>query len=234
MFGIRGRSGPLILFLVALTGFASACSGGSGSAAPPFDAAQTLRQASAAMANVKSVAFDLTTEGRPPIPVRGGEIELLRNGDAGGTLTIEQAGQQVEMRIVALGETVYVKGLTGGWRRVPRALTTSMYDPSAVLDPNRGISKLLSSVTGAKAEAREKAGGRDAYRVGVTLPKAAVGGLIPGVSGDVRGQVWVGASDHRLLKLRGEIPPLAQGGEKGSVIITFTEFDQPYQIKAPA
>lgn len=41
-------------------------------------------------------------------------------------------------------------------------------------------------------------------------------------------------ADHRLLKVRGDVPPAAGGGDRGSVIITFTEFDAPYTIKAPA
>jgi lipoprotein LprG len=234
MFGFRGRFAPLILVLMGLVAGCSGGGGSGGSQAPPFDAAQTLRQASAAMANVKSVGFTLASEEKPPIPVRAGEIQLLRNGDADGTVTLEQAGQSVEMQLVSVGESVYIKGVTGGWRQVPKALAASMYDPSAVLDPDRGIAKLLTSLTGAKAEAKEKVNGKDAYRMGVTLPRAAIGGLVPGIESDVRGQVWVGAADHRLLKVRGEVPPLAQGGEKGAVIITFTEFDEPYEIKAPA
>ncbi|WP_395111296.1 LppX_LprAFG lipoprotein [Actinomadura sp. SCN-SB] len=237
MSGLRGRLAPVFLFVcaVVLGMSATACSGGDeGRAkAPPFDGAQVLRQASAAMANLKSVGFTVTTEDKPPVAVRGGDIKLLRAGDAEGTLTIVQSGQSVEMKIVAVGQSVYIKGVTGGWRQVPKALASSLYDPSAVLDPNRGISKLLSSVTGVKAEGREKADGKDSYRVGVTLPKAAIEGLIPGIRSDVRGQVWVSSSDHKLIKVRGEIPPLAEGGEKGSVVITFTEFDHPYTIKAP-
>nr|BFE34915.1 hypothetical protein GCM10010200_071660 [Actinomadura rugatobispora] len=210
--------------------------GGDGGAAakPAFDAAETLRKSSAAMANVKSAAFTLAAEGKPPIMVQGGDLKLLREGDAEGTLTIEQSGQAVEMRVVVLGDAVYIKAVTGGWRQVPKALVATWYDPSAVLDPQRGISKLLGSVTQPKAEATEKVGGKDAHRVGVVLPRAAIGGLVPGVDSDVRGQVWVGAADHRLLKVRGEIPSAAEGGDKGAVVITFTEFDAPYSIKAPA
>jgi lipoprotein LprG len=237
MSSLRGRFLPVFLVLFALVGASAACSGGDGGEAgrsPAFDAGQVLRQASGAMAKLRSVGFTLGTEGKPPIIVRGGEIKLLRSGDAEGTMTIVQSGQSVEMQIVAVGQSVYIKGVTGGWRQVPKAMAATLYDPSAVLDPNRGISKLLSSVTGVKAEGREKADGKDSYRVGVTLPKAAIGGLIPGIASDVRGQLWVSSSDHRLIKVRGEIPPLAQGGEKGSVIINFTEFDSAYTIKAPA
>jgi lipoprotein LprG len=243
MSSVRGRLVLLIpvLCLLLAGSVLTACDGdgggggGGGAAAKPaFDAADTLRRSSAAMANLKSAAFTLGVEGKPPIMVQGGDLKLLRAGDAEGTLKIEQSGQVVEMQVVALADAVYLKAVTGGWRQVPKALVAAWYDPSAVLDPQRGISRLLGSVTQPRAEATEKVGGREARRVGVVLPKAAIGGLVPGINSDVRGQVWVGAADHRLLKVRGEIPPAAEGGDKGAVVITFTEFDAPYSIKAPA
>ncbi|GAA2425169.1 hypothetical protein GCM10010191_41720 [Actinomadura vinacea] len=239
MSSVRGRLVLLfpVLCLFALSTVLAACEGdgGGGAAAKPrFDAAGTLQRSSAAMADLKSVAFTLTTEGKPPIMVRGGDLKLLRSGDADGTITVEQSGQSVEMQVVAVGDSFYIKAVTGGWRQVPKTMAAALYDPSAVLDPQRGIAKMLTSVTRPTAEATEKVGGKDAYRVGVVLPSAAIGGLIPGIGTDVRGQVWVSAADHRLLKVRGEIPPAAEGGDKGSVVITFTEFNASYKIKAPA
>ena len=228
-----------VLCLLLAAAVLTACDGdkggdGGADAKPAFDAADTLRKASAAMADLKSVGFTLSTEGEPPIMVRGGDLKLLRRGDAKGTLTVEQSGQSVEMQVVALADAVYVKSVTGGWQQVPKALVASWYDPSAVLDPQRGISRLLSSVTQPKAEGTEKVGGKEARRIGVVLPKAEIGGLVPGIESDVRGQVWIGTADDRLLKVRGEIPPAAEGGDRGSVIITFTEFDAPYSIRRPA
>ena len=40
--------------------------------------------------------------------------------------------------------------------------------------------------------------------------------------------MWVSRSDHRLVKVRGAFP---EG--KGAVVISFTEFDAPYDITAP-
>src|SRR5690606_16851449 len=106
------------------------------------------------------------------------------------------------------------KGLTGGYEKASKEQLRSLYDPSAVLDPERGIAKLLTAARGAQPEAREKVGGKDAYRVKVTLPKQEIEGLIPGVDEDLQGQVWISADDHRLLKVRGELPP---SGGKGAV-----------------
>ncbi|XRQ03391.1 LppX_LprAFG lipoprotein [Actinomadura welshii] len=216
---------PLLLAL-ALTG---ACSGdGADEPKADFDAAQTLRQAAQAMGDLKSVAFTVESEGDTPVIVKGGDMKLLREGDAEGTLTVEQQGQNVEMRVVAAGESIFLDAGTGGWRELPKALAASLYDPSAVLDPERGIAKLLESAAEPEPQAEEEVGGEDAYRVGAKLPKARVAGLIPGINADLEGQVWVRKSDHRLVKVRGAFP---EG--KGAVVISFTEFDAPYEISAP-
>ncbi len=216
--------------------FAGACKGGDdgdgGKRAGGPDATATLRQSAQAMGAVQSVALALSTEDKPQIPVRGGDIKLLKSGDAEGTIQLAQAGQTVEMNLVALGDAFYIKAVTGGWRKLPKAMAATMYDPSAVLDPQRGISKLLTSVSGAKTEATEEVAGKDAHRIAVTLPREALGDLVPGINQDVPGKVWVSAADHRLLRVRGDLP--AEGGGKASVTIDFTEFDKPYQIAAPA
>lgn len=220
----------LVSVLLALVS-TGACSGG-GSDEPAgkadFDAAQTLRQAAQAMGNLKSVAFTVESEGETPVIVKGGDMKLLRGGDAEGTLTVEQQGQNVEMKVVAVGESIYLDAGTGGWRKVPKALAASMYDPSAVLDPERGISKLLSSAASPEPQAVEKVDGKETYRVGAKLPKAQISGLIPGINADLEGQVWVSKADHRLVKVRGAFPE-----NKGAVVISFTEFDAPYEISAP-
>lgn len=213
---------------------AGACDGGGGGGsdrprAAAFDGAATLREASAAMARLKSVNVRMSTADKPPIMVQGADIKLLKSGDAEGTLTVAQSGQTVEMKIVALGESIYLDAGTGGWRKVSKTLAAAMYDPSAALDPDRGIAKLLASATGAKAEAEERIGGKDAYRVRATLAKDDLGRLVPGIGEDVAGQVWVGKADHRLLKVKGNVP----SNGKGTVTIDFTEFDAPYKISAP-
>ena len=220
----------LVTFVLML-GAVGACDGDGGSGEPrkpDFDGAQVLQRAAQAMADLESVAFTLTTQDETPIMVKGGDLKLLRNGDAEGTLTIEQSGHAVEMKVVAVGESIYLDAGTGGWRRAPKALAATMYDPSAVLDPERGIASLLSSLRAPEAEAVEEVGGKEAYRVAATLPQDRIGGLVPGIDADLPGQVWVNKDDGRLVKVRGAFP---EG--RGALVIEFTEFDAPYKISAP-
>ncbi|MBC6462978.1 LppX_LprAFG lipoprotein, partial [Actinomadura sp. HBU206391] len=115
---------------------------------------------------------------------------------------------------------------------LPRAMVAQLYDPSALLDPERGVAKLLTTATGPKTEAREKVSGKDAYRVRATLPKDVAATLVPGVTADLPGQVWVTTADHRPIRLKMEMPA-ASGAGKGSVTVSLNEFNADYKIAPP-
>lgn len=200
--------------------------------ADPGQGKRVLAGAAVAMKSLKSVGLAISTEGEPPISIAGGDIKLRKNGDATGRLRIRQSGQTVETEFVLLGGTAYLKGATGGYQRLPAGMVAAVYDPSAVLDPNRGISKLLTSATAPRLAGEEKVDGTRAYRVKLTLPRESAATLIPGISQDLPGQVWIAVDGDRLLKVKADVPAV-EGGGKGSVTVAFTEFDETYEITAP-
>lgn len=210
--------GRALLAVVLVTG----CAGGE--SLP--DGKQVLGQAAAAVRQVRSAGFAIRTEGNPPIPVKSADGKLLRSGDAQGTLTLDQAGQSVEMAFTLVGDTVYFKGATGGYQKLPKATVLAVYDPSAILDPQRGVVKLLETAGEPKTEKREKVGGQETLRVKAKLSKSVVPALAPGVTSDVDGQVWVAEKDHMVMKVR---LPLQQG----AVTVTFSDFNQNFVITAP-
>jgi lipoprotein LprG len=115
---------------------------------------------------------------------------------------------------------------------LPLALASSVYDPSAILDPDRGVAKILDTATEGKTEARESVNGVDAYRVTAKLDPQAVSTVVPGVTGDVTGQLWIAAAQPRLLKTSFAVP--GQGGSPGgTVTITLSDFDAPVTVTAP-
>jgi lipoprotein LprG len=211
-------AGQFVLSVVVLTG----CSGGE--SLP--DGRKLLQEASGVMRGVQSVGFAIRSEGNPPISVKSADGRLLKSGDAQGTLQLNQSGQAVEMAFTLVGDTVYFKGATGGYQKLPKATVLAVYDPSAILDPQRGVVKLLDTAAKPKTDKREKVGGQDALRVKATLSKSVVPALVPGVANDVDGQVWVSASDHKVLKVRLPV-------QKGAVIVTFSDFNRNFVITAP-
>jgi lipoprotein LprG len=195
--------------------------------------ADLVSAAATAMREVKTAHVVISAEGNvADLPLRRADGVLTRSGDAKGSIQIEQLGTLIEYQFVVLGDTIHLKGVTGGWQELPAFLASQIYDPSAILDPARGVVQVLTTATEAKTEAQETVNGRDAYRVGVKLDRTAVGALVPGVGEGVTGQFWIDAQTKQLVKAVLRIP--GQGtAPGGTVTINVSDIDAPVTITAP-
>lgn len=226
------RSRALVALLALLTAAVVGCS--NNNPADQLPAGSTLiSEAAAATAALKSAHVRIETEGDVgSLPMRRAEGDLARSGDAKGSIQLQQLGALLEYDFVVLGDAIYLKGVTGGWQQLPAAAAATIYDPSAILDPNRGIAKLLSTAKEPTTEAREKVDGKDAYRVAVKLDSSAVAALVPGVSGEVTGKLWLDTQTKHLLKAVLTVPGTA-AGRTGTVTINVTAIDVPVTVSAP-
>jgi lipoprotein LprG len=225
----------LTVLLVAVVGLAG-CTGPSHDQAKPDQlpaATELLATSAAAMRDVQTTHFLLDVRGTiEGLAIHKAEGVLTRAGNAKGTATIDQFGATVEVEFVIVDRKVHLKGPTGGFQEVPQALAASVYDPSAILDPDRGVSKLLAAIKDAHTEAKESVGGQDAYRVAVTPAPGTLQALIPGASDQLTGKLWLAVDTKRLLK--GEFTVPATGSTtSGAITITFSDFNAPVTISAP-
>jgi len=192
-----------------------------------------LQESATAMRDIKTAQFLITADGAVAgLKLRRAEGTLTKEGSAKGTAQIEQDGNNVELTFVIVGDKIHIKGPTGGFQELPLALAASVYDPSAILDPDRGIAKVLSTATGATTEASEAVDGQEAWRVAATMNATDLVAIIPGVSGTVPGKTWISNADKRLLKATFTLPDVADA-KGGTVTVTFKEFDAPATISAP-
>lgn len=216
----------VLLAVVSLLALVASCSGGT--ELPP--AQRLLTQAAQAMRQVDTVRFELTIKGGGTVagvPIRGAQGVLTQQGNAKGSVRLDRGGQLVELRFVLLGDTVYLQGPTGGFQKYPAAFATAIYDPSVILDPQSGVAALLAQATSATTEAREEVNGVEAYRVQDTFPGSVLDGLIPDLSSDTEGTVWIAVESNRLVKARFPLP----GG--GTAVVRLSEFNAPVEITPP-
>jgi len=186
------------------------------------DAAGLMTAAADEMAGVETVAMLLETDADlGGLPVRQVDGVITQAGDAEGTALVEQLGTQVELQFVVVDETFHYQ-LIGGWQEIPLTDAAQFYDPSAVLDPDRGVANLLRTATDPQIERRDG----DQYEVTATFPAASVATLLPGATGETRGTVWIGV-DRPLLH-RAQFPVA-----EGTVTVTLSNFDEPVTIVAP-
>jgi lipoprotein LprG len=220
-----------LVLLLLFTAAACSGSGDSGGANALPAGQEVLAKAAEAMKSVQTVGFTIATEGKPPVTVRSADGDLTREGDAQGKIQIEVLGALQELEFVLVGDTVHFKGPTGGFQKMTREQLRQVYDPSAILDPEKGVANLLSTASNPKTEAEEKIGSADAYRVALSLPQEALAPLVPGIQQGSDGQVWIDKASNRLLKAS---LPLGQGDASGTVVVTFADYDAPVTIKPPA
>lgn len=218
---------PIALALVLSTG----CGGGGSAKNPP--GSQILQQAANVMRGVSSLAFTLRTSGNPNVNVKSVDAKLLKNGNSQGSVQVTELDMPIQLDFVVLGKTVHFKGLTGGWQAEPLGKVSSIYDPSAVLDPNRGLVQLLLTARNPQTKGKDKTAGQDAYKVHATLSRAALVRLVPGLNADAPADIWVATADKHVLRSEVEVPAKS-GGKPGKVIITFSDYDKPFPISVPA
>jgi lipoprotein LprG len=230
MSSSRARLTCLLQIVLALA-LTAGCGGGGSAKKPAGD--QLLKQAADVLRTVTSLSFTLRTSGDPQVNVKSVDAKLLRNGNSQGSVQVTELGMPIQLDFVVLGKTVHFKGLTGGWQQQPLAKVAAIYDPSVVLDPNRGLVQLLLTATGATTSAEEKVAGQKTYRVHATLAQAALSRLVPGTTANAPADIWVSAADHHVLKAEVQVPSKS-GGKPGKVTIAFADFGKPFTITAPA
>ena len=235
---VPGRSGTRLIALVAvaaaITLTAVACSSGSSTKSLP-PTATVMQQAETAMSTVQTVHVGIAVDGTlPGLPLKKADGDLKANGEAHGTATINEFGVNAEVEFIITNNTFYLKGVTGGYSPMPLSTASSIFDPSAILDPNRGVVKLLKTAQSPKVEGIDKVNGHDAYRVSLTPDPGAITALVPGSGAGTTGTIWIDTSTHRVSKGVFKVP--GSGSSKGgaTVTITLTNYNAPVTVNAPS
>lgn len=195
------------------------------------DGATLLTEAATAMAEVQTAHIVLDIE--PPVgalPIERAEGDLERGGDAKGTIQLILGAQLIEVEFVLVGDDVYLKYPTGGWTTAPSI--ANIYDPSAILDPSRGVANLLTTATNARTDGEEQVGEADTWRVKVDLDQDAANTLVPGVPDGLTGTVWLEKDSKRLVKAVVD-SPAAGSAPASTITLEMTNFDAAVEISAP-
>jgi len=225
------RIGVVLVFGLAL--LAGCTGGGSGTTSLPA-ASGLLGTSAASMRAVTSVHFTINVTGTlAAVPVKSAEGDLNSQGQAKGNAKLSELGQLIQVDFVLINGNFYLKGLTGGYQKIPATLAGSMFDPSAILDPKRGVAAVLAGLASPKTEAQEQVDGQDTYRISGSVGKAVVSALIPGIGSDVQTKVWV-ATDAEHLPVKAEFAvPGVDGAQGATVDVDISNYNAPVTVTAP-
>ncbi len=216
--------------------FGSAACGGGASTAPTEQlppAPELLSKSATAMATIKTLAADVQVDlALAALPIRSAKAQLTADGQAVGSAQLTQGGSIAEFKFAVTQGNLYLTGPTGQTQAVPMAMAAAIYDPTALLNPDRGISALLRTATAGQTEASEDVNGVPAYRVRATLDQNLVQSVLPGLKDTSTGLVWIDKATSRLLKAQLDVP-VSAGGRTAPVTVTLSDFDAPVTVTPP-
>jgi lipoprotein LprG len=211
---------------------------GCGGSQPPIDPAQSLRDAAAAMAKLKTVSATLSfTKGA--ISFQGFTLARAKTsvrlpGDSDTTYTVKQKDLSISLEVVISGGHVYLHLPFSAFQELTGAQAAAIPDLAKLFDPASGLPAVIPAGRNPKYLTTEKVDGVDSQKIGVTYSADQVHGLLAQLSSsvDVNATVWAGASDHLIRKavLDGAF---GDGGKEAAVEVDISGFNAVVNITPP-
>ena len=169
------------------------------------DPAQLLRDAKQSVNSAPALHFTLTSSGvtGSGTLITGGQGDARRPNSFAGTLSVVAAGFPVTVNVVSTGGVFYAQTpLSPGFDRTdPSAY--GFGDPAQLLDPNHGLSSLLTACSGATNKSADLLSGEQLDEVGCSMPGTLVAKLLTSADASqaVQATVGVDAGNHQLRRV---------------------------------
>ncbi|MFC8529859.1 LppX_LprAFG lipoprotein [Nocardia sp. NPDC057227] len=216
---------------VAITAFlAVGCGDGSGGLPDPQF---LLRGATAASAAVTSAHVEMSSEGSlSGFSARELNADVRARGKSGpgaSVGTAEVAG--ATLAFVEQEGRFYSRGADGRYSAAQLPGGAALPRPSELLDPERGLAKLLGGLREVRTEAREEHEGVLSFRVTGTVPRADAAVWLPGTAGDPTLTVWF-AAQGRHLPVGTRLATVNDTGEPVTIDFALSELNEKVQIPA--
>jgi hypothetical protein len=233
---VTGRGSGGVIRFVAGAALAAAVAAGC-SSATHVSAPSLLQGAKSALDKTSAAHFDLTSTNATTTggtTITGGNGDVQRPDKLRGSLNLIVRGLSVSVKIVAVGNQVYAE--------LPFATKFSKIDPSTfglgnpgqLLDPNTGVSTLLSSATGAKLTGQERINGELVDEVSASVPGSAVP-VLPDANRNTPVQIVAAINPAnnqlRRITLTG---PFVDANTSSTFTLTLTNYGEHVQITVPS
>ncbi len=207
---------------------------GGHTAAPKANAETLLQQAKATIDAAQSVHFLLTTQGISggSTTITGGEGDLARPDQLQGTFTVSIHGLAANVKVVSKGGVFAAQLPFQNKYTRTNPSSFGLTDPAQLLNPDHGLSNLLTAGTNAKVTGQERVKGELLYEVTSTVPGSAIP-VLPdaNASQPVTMVTAINASSYqvRQLALTG---PFTSSSDS-TYAVTLTNYNEPVIITLP-
>jgi hypothetical protein len=227
----------LAMLVCGLTILAGCGGGGSGSSTSSASASAMLATAKQTVDAASSLHFDLSSENATggTVYLKSGNGDAARPSDFGGTFDVYFNIGTITIKVVSTAGVFYVQlPFTGSWDKTDPS-KYGFADPGKLLDPNTGLSSLLSHYKTATYAGRDRYHGELLDEIKVTLPGALVGALLTSAdtSQDVAGEVGISVDSGQVRRfvLTG---PFFVKGTDSTYTVVLTDYGAKVTITPPA
>ncbi len=223
--------GGRLLVIGTVTILLAGCGGAS------LDPAQLLRDAKTSVDTAHGLHFTLTSAnvtGAGPL-ITGGEGDAVRPDSFTGSLSVVAGGFTVTVDIVSTGGAFYAQTpLSTGYVKTDPA-AYGFGDPAQLLDPNHGLSSLLSACTGATVRDSDRLNGELLDEVGCSMPGTLVARLLTSADASKPVQATIGVDDstHQLRRV-GLVGPFFDKAHASTFTVVLDKFGENVSITPPA
>ncbi|MGH9057280.1 MAG: LppX_LprAFG lipoprotein [Acidimicrobiales bacterium] len=222
--------------LAALMAGAGACSS-SGHASTPINANPNtlLSKAKAKLDSTQSVHFTLDGENvsNRGTNLSGGSGDIARPDLLQGSFTVLVNGFEANVGVASKGGVFEAKLPFSKHYAVTKPSSFGLSDPSTLLDPNHGLSSLLSNASGPKVTRQERLSGELLDEVSFTVPGSTVP-VLPDLKPS-RPVGLVAAIDPSTYEVRQMVMtgPFTSASSNTTYTVTLTKYGEPVTVNLP-
>ncbi len=204
---------------------------------PPPDPAQLLRDAKQSVDSASSLHFTLTSAnvaGTGTL-ISGGQGVAKRPDGFAGTLTVVAAGFTVSVDVVSIGGVFYARTPLGSGFDKTDPAKYGFGDPGKFLDPNNGLSSLLSVCSSPSNGNGDRLNGEQLDEVTCAMPGARVAALLTSAdpSQPVQATVGVDSTTHQLRRVV-MVGPFFDKAHPSTFTVVLDNYGQNVTITPPA
>jgi LppX_LprAFG lipoprotein len=230
---MRRTAAPLLAVALVAVPALTACGNGGDDTE---SAADLLAHAKRTLDETETLHFVLNSEGTPETGTElvGGEGDIARPASFEGTLQVLAMGSTLDLAVVSVDGTVYAQlPFTSGYSVVDPA-QFGFGDPGELIDPETGISQLLSEAEDAELGEERRVDGEVVREVTADLPGELVEQILTSEdpSRPVQGRFSIAVDSGELL--RAELTgPFFSAEDDATYTLELSDFGADVEITAP-
>jgi hypothetical protein len=206
------------------------------SSEPQESAGDLLERARTTLEEAQTAHFVLDSDGAPSTgtALAGGEGDIARPASFSGTLSVTALGAAIDVDVISVDGTVYAQlPFAQGFSIVDPA-QFGVGDPGALLDPDTGISRLLTGAQDAELGEEKRVDGQVVREVTASLPGDLVAQVLtskdPAQAVQARMSIATDSGELRRVELTG---PFFAADSDGTYTLALSDFGADVEITAP-